>query len=83
MRLEHEIRRAQVNRESVAAVIVDVEKVYDVMWKEGLLIRLHQIGIKWRMYKWICRWRNRANPHSSPEGGSNAPNVVLPTAIKM
>lgn len=83
VRLEHEIRRAQVNRESVAAVIVDVEKAYDVMWKEGLLIRLHQIGIKWRMYKWICRWRNRANPHSSPEGGSNAPNVVLPTAIKM
>lgn len=53
VRLEHEIRRAQVNRESVVAVFLDVEKAYDMMWKEGLLIRLRQIGITGRMYSWI------------------------------
>lgn len=30
VRLEHEIRRAQVNRESVVVVFLDVEKAYDV-----------------------------------------------------
>ena len=51
--LEHEVRRAQINRESVVAVFFDVEKAYDMMWGEGLLIRLSKLGIKGRMYRWI------------------------------
>lgn len=35
--LEHEIRRAQMNRESVVAIFldIDIDKAYDFMWKEG------------------------------------------------
>ena len=35
--LEHEIRRAQMNRESVVAIFldIDIDKAYDLMWKEG------------------------------------------------
>lgn len=51
--LEHEIRKAQINRESVVAIFFDLEKAYDMMWKEGLLIKLHKIGIKGPMYRWI------------------------------
>lgn len=38
--LETEIRKAQVNKESAMAVFFDVEKVYDMVWKEVLMIQL-------------------------------------------
>lgn len=51
--LEDAIRRAQVNKESVVAVFFDIEKAYDMMWKEGLLIKLSHMGIKGRIFNWI------------------------------
>lgn len=51
--LEHDIRKAQINRESVVAVFFDIEKAYDMMWREGLLIKLGKLGIKGQMYRWI------------------------------
>lgn len=51
--LESEIRKAQVNKEALVGVFFDVEKAYDMMWKEGLLIKLEKMEIKGRMYNWI------------------------------
>ena len=51
--LETEIRKAHVNKESVMAVFFDVEKAYDMVWKEGLMIKLNMIGIAGRTYNWI------------------------------
>ena len=51
--LEDAIRKAQVNRETVVAVFFDIEKAYDMMWTEGLLIKLNKIGVRGRMYRWI------------------------------
>ena len=34
--LESEVRKDQVNKETVVAVFFDVEKAYDMMWKERL-----------------------------------------------
>ena len=36
--LEAVFRKAQVNKEFVVAVFFDVEKAYDMMWKEGLIL---------------------------------------------
>ncbi len=38
--LETDVKKAQVNKESVMAVSFDVEKAYDLVWKEGLMIKL-------------------------------------------
>lgn len=38
--LETEIRKALINKESLVVVFFDVEKAYDMVWKEGLLIKL-------------------------------------------
>lgn len=43
--LETDIRKAFINRETVVAVFFDIEKAYDMLWKEGLLIKLDQIRI--------------------------------------
>lgn len=51
--LESEIRKAQINKEVVIAVFIDVEKAYDMLWKEGLLIKLKNMGIRGRIYNWV------------------------------
>uniref|UniRef100_A0A3B5Q0T1 Reverse transcriptase domain-containing protein n=1 Tax=Xiphophorus maculatus TaxID=8083 RepID=A0A3B5Q0T1_XIPMA len=51
--LEHEIRKGQVNKESVVAVFFDIEKAYDMMWKDGFLIKLKKMGINGSMFYWI------------------------------
>ncbi|XP_050975638.1 uridine 5'-monophosphate synthase isoform X1 [Labeo rohita] len=51
--LESDIRKAQTNKEVVIAVFFDVEKAYDMLWKEGLLIKLKSLGINGRTYNWV------------------------------
>lgn len=48
--LKNEIRKARANKDLVNAVFFDVEKAHDVLWKEGLLIKLESMGIGGRMY---------------------------------
>lgn len=31
----------------------DIEKAYDMMWNEGLLIKLHKMVVGGRIFKWI------------------------------
>ena len=52
VRLENDIRKAQVN-ESVIAVFLDIEKANDMVWKEGLLIKLRKLGVSARVFNWI------------------------------
>lgn len=54
--LESEVRRAQRHREVVVAVLFDIEKAYDMLWKEGLLIKLDKIGIGGRLYNWVMNF---------------------------
>ena len=35
------------------AVFIDIEKAYDMLWKEGLLVKLSKIGIDGQMFNWI------------------------------
>ncbi len=54
--LENDIRKALVNKEVVVGVCFDVEKAYDMMWREGLLIKLDKFGINGRLYNWIIHF---------------------------
>lgn len=59
--LEDEVRRAQINKEKVVAVFLDIEKAYDMMWREGLIIKLKKAGIDGNMVRWIkdfFNWKN-------------------------
>lgn len=43
----------------VGAVFFDVETAYDMLWKEGLLIKLETMGIGGRMFNWIKNFFER------------------------
>lgn len=48
------IRKAQDNKEMVVGIFYDIiEKAFDMLWKEGLLIKLEQLGIEGRILNWI------------------------------
>lgn len=49
--LEHEIRRAQINKVCAVAVFFNMEKANDMMWREGLLIKIHKLGVRGWMYR--------------------------------
>ena len=51
--LESDIRKAQTNKEVVVSVFFDVEKAYDMLWKEGLVIMLKSLGIGGRAYNGV------------------------------
>lgn len=51
--LDHDIKKALVNREVVLTVFLDIEKAYDMLWREGLVIKLYNAGIRGRMLNWI------------------------------
>lgn len=55
--LEHEIRKAQINR-NCSGCFFDIEKAYDMMWREALLILPCKLGIKGQTYKWIRDFLN-------------------------
>ncbi len=40
------------------AVFFDVEKAYDMVWKEGLMIKLDMIGITGRIYNSSQNWES-------------------------
>ena len=41
------------NKGKALAVFIDIEKAYDMLFKEGLLVKLSKIGIDGQMFNWI------------------------------
>ncbi len=50
---ENDVKKALIMKEFIFAVFFDIEKAYDTLSREGLLIKLNKIGIGGRMYNWI------------------------------
>lgn len=45
LNLDIDIKKAIANKDAVVAAFLDIEKVYDMLWKAGLLIALYEAGI--------------------------------------
>jgi retron-type reverse transcriptase len=39
--------------ECTLAWLVDLEKAYDSIWREGLMVKLYNMGIKGKIWRWI------------------------------
>ena len=53
MRLHDTIQKALANKQSVMAVFLDLEKAYDMVFRDGVLLKLCRLGIKGVMLSWI------------------------------
>ena len=47
------MREGFANKESTLTCFVDLEKAYDSVWREGLMVKLSKLGVKGRMWSWI------------------------------
>ena len=47
------IRTSRLRKRKVLAVFLDLEKVFDLMWRSGVILKLTEYGIKGRTLKWI------------------------------
>ena len=48
----NEIEKTLIMKEVMVAVFLDIEKTYDTMWREGVLIKLGKMGINGKMYNY-------------------------------
>ena len=53
LRLVQDIYNAFNNKSETLAAFIDLEKAFDSVWREGLLVKLHRLGIRGQIWKWI------------------------------
>ena len=47
------IRQATSSRKNCVSAFIDVSKAYDTVWREGVLHRLVELGLRGRFLRWI------------------------------
>ena len=59
--LAREIKNAFQLKKKTVAVFYYLSKAFDKVWREGLLLKVLQVSVSGRMYKWIrCFLRDRS-----------------------
>ncbi len=56
IKISNEIEKAIKMKEIMAVVYFDIEKAYDTIWREGLLVKASRIGIDGKMYNWLTQF---------------------------
>lgn len=53
LRLQDRVIKYTATGGHVLAVFLDVEKAFDMLWNDGLMVKLAQLGVAGKMFKWI------------------------------
>ena len=53
MRLQDDINKSIHTKGHTIGIFIDLEKAYDMLWRDGLLHKLQKLGIHNEMYSWI------------------------------
>ena len=61
VKVNNEIEKAFKMKELMVIVFFDIEKAYDSMWREGLLIQMSRMGISGRFYNWVLDFLSERN----------------------
>ena len=53
LRLVQDIHNGFNEKESTLVAFIDMEKAFDSVWKDGLLVKMHNLGIRGNVWSWI------------------------------
>ena len=91
--LEHDIKLAHSRKQELLAVFLDLEKAFDLMWHEGVLLKLKKYGVTGKMYSFVKSFLSnrkikvRVNDTMSEEydleNGSPQGSVISPTLFNI
>lgn len=56
IKVSNEIEKAIRMKEVMVVVYFDIEKAYDTVWREGVLIKAANMGITGKMYNWLLQF---------------------------
>ena len=56
--LTQAVEDAFQSKKVTLAVLVDLQRAFDKVWKDGLLVKLLRFGVSGRMYKWTNSYLN-------------------------
>ena len=65
MRLESEVRKCFARSEYRVSVFFDLEKVYDMTWRHGIVQDLHSAGLRGYLPKYIRVSEEQSVPSES------------------
>ena len=90
--VSQEIEDAFQEQKVVLAAWIDLQKAFDKVWKDGLLVKLQRSGISNQMLHWICSYLHNRRArvsvnghmdkefllrHGVPQGGVLSPTLFL------
>ena len=91
-RLKEEIQFSLENKNSTIAVALDYTKAFDLVWRDGLLVKMMSLNIRGKIINWIKHFLNNrnniikienvtSNPYcldnGIPQGSSLSPTLFL------
>ena len=53
LRLVQDIHNSFNKKESTLVAYIDMEKAFDSVWRDGLLVKMHNLGIRGNVWSWI------------------------------
>ena len=53
MRIQDDIHKSIHNKGSTVGLFIDLEKAFDLIWREGLIHKMKRLGIQEEMLKWV------------------------------
>lgn len=53
IRLSDTVNKSLATKQNTLAVFLDIEKAYDMVWRKGILYKLHKLGVSGNMINWI------------------------------
>ena len=91
--LETDIRKAQAQKQTLAAIFLDLEKAFDLMWHDSVLYKLKTFGISGKIYAFIksflhnrkikVRVRDELSTEKTLQNGCPQGSVISPTLFNM